>query len=243
MSTAPEHLPVLWQLRFSHFNEKARWALDYKGVPHRRSSLPAPTRTAQSGRGEAATTPVLEIEGETIGDTTAIIAELERIQPDHRLYPAGPGARSRALALEEHFDVELGPYIRGAVFDAVLPYPEEMMEATVGHFGAATRLVSRAMYPLTRRILQKRLVEDIGGGELCPGERRSRASTASSPAPAPAMPRTRKSISFRRTWWFRSRCGQTANRSRSMRPRSPLQAPLRCTESGSHSRSLAIAPS
>jgi hypothetical protein len=28
--------PILVQFRFSHFNEKARWALDYKGVPHRR---------------------------------------------------------------------------------------------------------------------------------------------------------------------------------------------------------------
>src|SRR5438128_853440 len=28
--------PVLWHLKVSHYNEKARWALDYKGIPHRR---------------------------------------------------------------------------------------------------------------------------------------------------------------------------------------------------------------
>src|SRR6267143_212223 len=35
--------PELHQFRLSHFNEKARWALDFKGVPHvRRSYLPGP---------------------------------------------------------------------------------------------------------------------------------------------------------------------------------------------------------
>ena len=33
--------PVLWQIKVSHYNEKARWALDYKRVPHkRRAPLP-----------------------------------------------------------------------------------------------------------------------------------------------------------------------------------------------------------
>ena len=29
-----DETPVLWQLEISHYNEKARWALDYKGVAH-----------------------------------------------------------------------------------------------------------------------------------------------------------------------------------------------------------------
>ena len=44
MTTVP---PVLWQFRFSHFNEKARWALDWKGIPHvRRALLVTPSRRA-----------------------------------------------------------------------------------------------------------------------------------------------------------------------------------------------------
>src|SRR5207247_2570505 len=31
--------PVLWQFRFSHFNEKARWALDWQGIAHVRRAL------------------------------------------------------------------------------------------------------------------------------------------------------------------------------------------------------------
>ena len=30
----PHVAVVLWHIEVSHYNEKARWALDYKGIPH-----------------------------------------------------------------------------------------------------------------------------------------------------------------------------------------------------------------
>ena len=30
--------PVLYHIEVSHYNEKARWALDYKGIPHVRKA-------------------------------------------------------------------------------------------------------------------------------------------------------------------------------------------------------------
>ena len=32
--------PVLYHIEISHHNEKARWALDYKGIPHVRKAPP-----------------------------------------------------------------------------------------------------------------------------------------------------------------------------------------------------------
>ena len=32
-------IPVLWHIPLSHYNEKVRWALDYKGIAHRRRVL------------------------------------------------------------------------------------------------------------------------------------------------------------------------------------------------------------
>jgi len=32
-------VPVLWHFPVSHFNEKIRWALDFKGIPHVRKAL------------------------------------------------------------------------------------------------------------------------------------------------------------------------------------------------------------
>ena len=114
--------PVLWQFRFSHYNEKARWALDWKGIPHvRRSLLPAlhiPRVLWLTGQKSV---PVLVLDGKAIADSTRIIETLERRQPDPPLYPADEAGRRRALELEDHFDTELGPHIRRALFHAILP--------------------------------------------------------------------------------------------------------------------------
>jgi hypothetical protein len=82
---------VLWHLEISHYNEKARWALDYKSIPHvRRTPLPGlhGLYALAITRGAQRRLPVLELEGRRIGDSTAIIAALERYQPDPALYPA-----------------------------------------------------------------------------------------------------------------------------------------------------------
>lgn len=107
--------PVLWHIPVSHYSEKARWALAYKGVEHERRAPPpgvhipiamALTRSLQP------TFPVLQLDGRGIGDSTAIIAALEDRFPERALYPSDAAERARALELEEYFDEELGPQIR-----------------------------------------------------------------------------------------------------------------------------------
>jgi glutathione S-transferase len=110
---------VLWHLPISHFSEKARWALAYKGVEHERKAPPPGIHIAVAlrlTRGRQYTLPVLELDGKRIGDSTAIIEELERRFPEPPLYPADPEERRRALELEDWFDEELGPYIRRFLF-------------------------------------------------------------------------------------------------------------------------------
>ena len=168
MSAAPAHVPVLWQLRFSHFNEKARWALDYKGVAHRRISLTPGTHSYRARRlwgGD--TTPVLELDGEMVGDTTAIIAALESAHPEPPLYPEDAGERERALALEDFFDTELGPYIRGALFDATLPYRKEFAATTTQGLSRPTQVIGRLMSPVSARVIRRLLVDGPGGPEKC----------------------------------------------------------------------------
>jgi glutathione S-transferase len=119
--------PTLWQIEISHYSEKARWALEHKGVDHvRRSPLPG-THIPISlwlTRGTHYTLPVLQLDGRTIGDSTAVIAALEERYPRRPLYPADPELRRRALALEDFFDEELGPYARLAAFHALIGEPE-----------------------------------------------------------------------------------------------------------------------
>ena len=74
MSLTLIHVPV------SHYSEKARWALDYKRIPHTRRWPPGgfhPVVTWILTRGRHQTVPVLVMDGEAIGDSTEIIRRLE----------------------------------------------------------------------------------------------------------------------------------------------------------------------
>ena len=115
--------PVLWQYSFSNYNEKVRWALDHKDIPHvRRSMMPGgPRAMAFSARG---TVPVLDLDGERIVDSTRIIAALEERYPDPPLYPSDPRKRERALALEDYFDEHAGHDVRRVVFYELRGNPE-----------------------------------------------------------------------------------------------------------------------
>ena len=108
-------LPTLWHIPVSHYSEKARWALDHKGIEHERRAPPPGGHIAVAlwlTRGSEVTFPVLTMDGRHIGDSTAIIAALEERRPEPPLYPADPDERRRALALEDFFDEELGPHSR-----------------------------------------------------------------------------------------------------------------------------------
>ena len=126
--------PVLWHIEISHYNEKARWALDHKGIDHERR---APTPGAHMlaalwvTRGRHKTFPILELDGEAIGDSTAIIGALERRQADPPLYPEDPEARRRALDLEDFFDEEVAPHMRLLAFHEATRDPATVERFTI----------------------------------------------------------------------------------------------------------------
>jgi glutathione S-transferase len=111
-----DELPLLWQYSFSNYNEKARWAFDFKGIPHRRRSVaPGGPRGLWLSRGDR-TLPAIDLDGRRIIDSTAIIAALEARQPDPPLYPADAEERRRALDLEDYFDEHAGHDMRRVGF-------------------------------------------------------------------------------------------------------------------------------
>jgi glutathione S-transferase len=121
--------PVLWHVSFSNYGEKARWALDYKGVPHRRREPPPGLHPVWARRMGGRTIPLLVMDGETFTDSSAIVAELERRAPDPPLYPHDPAERERALALEDFFDEDLGHEVRRVALDAARHNPEIAVSA------------------------------------------------------------------------------------------------------------------
>jgi len=143
--------PVLWQFRMSHYNEKARWALDHKGIPHtRRSLLPGLHLPAVAMRTGQKKVPVLILDGKAIPDSTRIIEALEALQPDPPLYPKDPADRKRALEMEDYFDEELGPHLRRAFFSAVLTDTDYAAKFLSEGTLERTRRFYRAIFPAMR---------------------------------------------------------------------------------------------
>jgi glutathione S-transferase len=150
---APAGTPILWHIEISHYNEKARWALDYKGIPHvRKAPLPGIHQLKSRQIGGAGTLPLLQMDGQTFADSTEIIAGLERRQPDPPLYPADPADRARALELEDLCDEKLAPEVRSFLFFHVLDAGPDAAIEMVGATGA-TGLVLRAGFPVMKRFI------------------------------------------------------------------------------------------
>lgn len=150
-ATSDPH-PTLWHIAVSHYSEKARWALDYKEVPHKRRAVSVPGLHIPAAmwltRGASQTYPVLEIDGQRIGDSTEIVAVLEGRFPEPPLYPADPEQRRRALELEDFFDEELGPHLRLLAFHE-LGKDRERFEAVIERTtpGALTRIGGGGVEP------------------------------------------------------------------------------------------------
>ena len=109
--------PVLWQYSFSNFNEKVRWALDFKGIPHRRRSLHA---------GRASCDDILPRRRDAARARPRREAG-RRLHGDHRctggsVSPSPPSIqqiaeeRRSALELEEYFDEHAGHDMRRVGF-------------------------------------------------------------------------------------------------------------------------------
>ena len=127
----------LWHLPSSHFSEKARWALDFKQIPHvRRTPLAAPhfAVAAVLTRREGRTFPVLELDdGRVLGDSTAILEGLERAFPDPPLYPADPELRARTVELEDRFDATIGEAVRTFALHHVAHDPPALRDLSARH--------------------------------------------------------------------------------------------------------------
>jgi glutathione S-transferase len=160
--------PVLYHLEISHYNEKARWALDYKNVPHERRATTPMLHTvkalAMTGK---PTLPILKLNGKTIGDSTRIIEALEREYPEPPLYPKDGGDRRRALELEDYFDEELGPYIRRWLFHQGLEElePAEFVDGTMNNAPGAVKAMMKATSPVAKRVLRLRYGISAKGAE------------------------------------------------------------------------------
>jgi glutathione S-transferase len=147
---------VLHMFPSSHYNEKARWALDWKGLVHTRIPyLPGPHVPQIRRLSGQAQTPVLVMKGEVIAGSARIIDALERAFPAPALYPAEPAARERALDIQRRFDEEVGPAVRTVLFSELLHELDYACALFAKGQPAWKRSLYRAALPLVKPLIAR----------------------------------------------------------------------------------------
>lgn len=155
---------VLHQFPYSHYNEKARWALDWKGASHRRVSyLPGPHAPQIKRLSGETTTPVLVVDGRVVAGSSAIVAEVERLFPERPLFPADPRERERAAEIARHFDDAVGPRVRRALFSVLLEHGDYFCHLWSHERSWPVRRFYRALFPIARRIVRPNVGLDVPG--------------------------------------------------------------------------------
>jgi glutathione S-transferase len=112
----------LYQFPFSHYCEKVRWALDYKGIAYRSVNLlPGFHFRHLAKLTPKSSVPVLRDGATVVQDSSAIIDYLDRRYANPALTPSDANAAREALDWEEYLDEQIGVNIRLWFYHHTLP--------------------------------------------------------------------------------------------------------------------------
>lgn len=110
----------LYQFEISHYCEKVRLILDYKGLSYRKIEVTPGIGQIDlyrmSGQRQV---PVLKDGSQIIADSTAIAKYLERQYPEKPIIPTNPQQRALCFLLEELADQSIGQKSRMALFSGL----------------------------------------------------------------------------------------------------------------------------
>jgi glutathione S-transferase len=113
---------TLYQFEFSHFCEKARWALDHKGLAHvRKNLLPGLHMRVAKKLAPKSCLPILVDDGTVVQNSASIITYLDAKYPDRPLTPSDAHEAEEALAWEQYLDDEIGVPVRLWFYYHALP--------------------------------------------------------------------------------------------------------------------------
>ncbi len=147
---------------FSHYCEKARWALEYAGVPFQEEGhVPIFHWRASYGVGGGRTVPVLTTDEGVLRDSTDILHFADRAAPANRKLYGSPEVE----ALEDLFDKKLGPATRRVAYYFMMPHPE-MMRPIFGR--SVPRLEAGLIslfFPLVVKVIKRGLKIDEAGAQ------------------------------------------------------------------------------
>lgn len=149
-------MPRLVTIPFSHYCEKARWALDRAGVEYDEDGRPPALHLRATLPYRSRTVPLLVTEGAVLTESRDILRWADaRMAPSRQIYPTDPAHRHEVEDLEALFDAKLGHATRRWAFGFILADARRAEELlTTGLTPDARRRFS-PMVPVVRRVMQR----------------------------------------------------------------------------------------
>lgn len=123
---------VLYQFKASQFSEKARWALDYKGLAYREHDvILGPGQIVLKLRTGSRQVPVLDDGGRIVVGSTAILDHLDKTSPRAPLWPELAAERDAARETVAWADEKIGKGVRGYLLASARHDPRLRRGATL----------------------------------------------------------------------------------------------------------------
>lgn len=141
----------LYQFPISHYCEKIRWTLAYKGLNYKtRNLLPGlhVLKTKKLSKGYLV--PILVDNGRVITESSNIISYLDEYYPDKCLTPDDGGLQKEALEWEQYVDNEIGIHIRRCFYHILLEHPEILIPLFAHNGPWYGKLLLKRIFPKMR---------------------------------------------------------------------------------------------
>jgi glutathione S-transferase len=154
-------------IRFSHYCEKARWALDHAGLAYREEShVPIFSWAATFGAKGRRTVPVLVTPEGTLSDSTDILRWVDGRKAAPPLFPQG-ALGEEVSQWEDTFDRKVGPAARRLIYFHLMNHcPPEMLKRLLQSAGPPWEArLTGVLFPVLKAMMVRGLRINPEGAE------------------------------------------------------------------------------
>ncbi len=157
---------ILYQFPISHYCEKVRWALDYKGLLYQvKNLLPGLHWQTTKRIAPRSSVPILQLDGEIIQGSAQIITALDQRYPQRSLTPTDPALREAALQWEAMVDKEIGVHVRRFAYHTLLNQPKVVQSFFLQDGKWWWQPILKLMFPRLSSLMRQAMKIDEAGAE------------------------------------------------------------------------------
>lgn len=144
----------LYQFSFSHYCEKARWALDHKGIGFETENLlPGFHLSVTKTLAPESTVPILADGENVVQGSGEIITYLDQRYPASPLTPDQPAEARQAMEWEVYFDEEIGITLRSWFYFHLLPDEDRALRFLLDGAPAKHKATFERTFPRIRNTM------------------------------------------------------------------------------------------